>query len=321
MFIADAHCDTLYEIAICHTAPRDCVVTPGRLAAGGVGLQTFALFAGKHGTQGTAYRDGLDMLAAVPKLGVPVLTGGLPDTPPEAPTGILSCEGGEMFEGSLSRFGEFMAKARLRMIALTWNFENEIGYPAVGGEKKGLKPFGRELLRQMDAEGVIADASHLNEAGFWDLIDHAAIPPMASHSDCKWLCDVPRNLSKDQVRALIERGGFIGVNFYSEFLKQGGGATLDDAVRHIDAICEMGGERVLGFGSDFDGIDTWPEGLGDPAGFPVLIEALRRRGYSENTLRDIAGMNLWRALKRAEAAKSAQTGASPAPRDILIETP
>ena len=303
MFIADAHCDTLYEIAICHTPPEACAVTPARLAAGGVGLQTFALFAGKHGTQGTARQDGLDMLAAVPKLGVPVLTGDLPDAPPETPTGMLSCEGGEMLEGSLERFDEFMAAARLRMIALTWNFENEIGYPAAGGEKRGLKPFGRALLRAMDRAGVIADASHLNEAGFWDLIDGAELPPMASHSDCRWLCDVPRNLTKPQVRALIERGGFIGVNFYSDFLRADGPATLDDVVRHIDAICEMGGERVLGFGSDFDGIEAWPEGLGDPSGFPALLDALRRRGYAESTLADLAGLNLWRALKRAEAAR------------------
>ena len=297
MFIADAHCDTLYEIGICHTAPERCVVTPSRLSAGGVGLQTFALFAGKHGTQGTAYQDGLDMLAAVPKLGVPVLTGDLPDAPPDVPTGILSCEGGEMLEGSIERFHEFMEKARLRMIALTWNFENEIGYPAVGGEKRGLKPFGFELLRAMDAAGVRADVSHLNEAGFWDLMERAALSPIASHSDCRWLCDVPRNLTKAQVRALIERKAFIGVNFYSDFLRADGRATLDDVVRHIDAICELGGERVVGFGSDFDGIEAWPDGLSDPTGFPALLDALRRRGYPEQTLTNIAGLNLWRVLK------------------------
>ena len=302
MFVADAHCDTLYAIAIEKTAPEACVVARERLAAGGVGIQTFALFAGKHGTRGTAYQDGLDMLAAIPRTRVEMLTGKLPDEAPEVPMGILSCEGGEMLEGSLDRFDEFMRRARLRMIALTWNFENEIGYPAVGGEKKGLKPFGRELLRAMDAAGVIADASHLNEAGFWDLIDHAEIPPMASHSDCRWLCDVPRNLNRDQAKALIERGGFIGVNFYSSFLRSDGPATLDDAVRHIDALCEMGGEHVVGFGSDFDGIESWPDGLGDPTGFPTLLEALRRRGYSEGVLADIAGGNLWRALKAAEAA-------------------
>lgn len=300
MFVADGHCDTLYEIAICHTAPEACVITPERLSAGGVGIQTFALFCGKHGTHGTAYRDGLDMLAAVPKLGVPVLTGDLPDAPPTTPTGILSCEGGEMLEGSLMRFDEFMEAARLRMIALTWNFENEIGYPAVGGENLGLKPFGFELVRAMDRRGVRADVSHLNEAGFWDLMERAYLAPIASHSDCRWLCDVPRNLTREQVRAIIDRKGFIGINFFSSFLRSDGPATLEDVIRHIDAICEMGGEGVLGFGSDFDGITAWPDGLGDPTGFPALLDALRRRGYPEAALEGIAGGNLWRVLKESE---------------------
>ena len=301
MFIADAHCDTLYEIGICHTAPERCVITPDKLEKGGVGLQTFALFAGKHGTEGTAYQDGLDMLAVVPQLKVPLLLDDLPDAPPATPTGILSCEGGEMFEGSIERFHEFMARGRLRMIALTWNFENEIGYPALGGEKKGLKPFGFELLREMDAAGVRADVSHLNEAGFWDLMDRAELAPIASHSDCRWLCDTPRNLTKDQVRAIIDRNGFIGINFYANFLHPEGKATLDDVLRHIDAVCELGGERVLGFGSDFDGIDSWPDGLGDPTGFPAVLDLLRRHGYPEETLQNIAGLNLWRVLKESEA--------------------
>ena len=300
MFIADAHCDTLYEIGLCHTEPEACVITPQRLRAGGVGLQTFALFAGKHGPQGTPYQDGLDMLSAVPRLGVPILTGDLPDQPPASPTGVLSCEGGEMFEGSLERFDEFMARGRLRMVALTWNHENEIGYPAMGSEDRGLKPFGFDLVAAMDRSGVRSDVSHLNEAGFWDLMERAELAPIASHSDCRWLCDVPRNLTREQVRAIIDRGGFIGINFYSDFLRSDGPATLEDVLRHIDAICEMGGEHVLGFGSDFDGIESWPQGLGDPTGFPALLEMLRRHGYSHETLRDIAGMNLWRVLKASE---------------------
>ena len=302
MFIADAHCDTLYAIAIDGKRPESCTITPDKLERGGVGLQTFALFAGRKGTLGTPYADGVAMLEAVPKLGVPVLTGDLPEAMPQQPTGIISCEGGEMLEGSIARLEEFHRKARLRMIALTWNFENEIGHPAKLGPKPGLKPFGFELLRAMDALGILADTSHLNEAGFWDVCERAALPPIASHSDCRWLCDVPRNLTKEQVRALIDRGGFIGVNFYSCFLREDGRATLDDAVRHIDALCELGAEHIVGFGSDFDGIDAWPESLGDPTGFPALLDALARRGYTQAQLEALAGGNLWNLLKRAERA-------------------
>lgn len=300
MFVADAHCDTLYQIAIKGTRPNRCVVTPGRLEAGGLGVQTFALFAGREGPKGTPYADGLAMLAAASWLNAPMLTGALPDLPPQKPMGIFSCEGGEMLEGSLERLAEFQQAARLRMIALTWNFENEIGHPAAKGAKPGLKPFGIKLLAAMDRYGILADVSHLNEAGFWDVCEHTSLPPIASHSDCRWLCDVPRNLKRDQVRAIIDRGGFIGINFYSDFLRADGPATLDDVVRHIDALCELGGEHVIGFGSDFDGIERWPEGLGDPSGFPALLDALRRRGYNESTLEGIAGLNLWYLLKRAE---------------------
>ncbi len=301
MFIADAHCDTLYEIAIKGIRPEDCVVTRARMVTGGVGLQTFALFAGRQGTQGTPYADGVAMLDAVPELGVPVFTGDLPDTPPQEPAGIISCEGGEMLQGSIDRLHEFHDKARLRMIALTWNYENEIGHPAASGPEGGLKPFGIELLREMDALGILPDVSHLNEAGFWDVCERAALPPIASHSDCRWLCDVPRNLWKAQAKAIVERGGFIGVNFYSNFLKSDGAATLDDVVRHIDALCELGGEDVIGLGSDFDGIERWPEGLASPADFPALLDALRRRGYGEALLEKLAGLNLWNLLKRVEA--------------------
>ena len=305
MFIADAHCDTLYAIGIHNQSPEACAVTLSRMAEAGVGLQTFALFTCKRNEQSTPYPDGLRMIDAAPKTGVPMLTGDLPDDPPTSPTGIFSCEGGEMLEGSLERLEEFQARVRLRMIALTWNFENEIGHPAKLGPKGGLKPFGKALLREMDRHGILPDTSHLNEAGFWDVCEHASLPPIASHSDCRWLCDHFRNLNRDQVRAIVERGGFIGVNFYSEFLRSDARSTLDDVVRHVDELCAMGAEHVVGFGSDFDGIDAWPEGLGDPTGFGALLDALRRRGYSEETLSDIAGLNLWRLLKRAEQARRA----------------
>ena len=92
------------------------------------------------------------------------------------------------------------------------------------------------------------------------------------------------------------------MNFYGYFLKEDGRATMDDVVRHIDALCELGAEKVVGFGSDFDGIEVWPDGLAHPGEFGNLLDALRRRGYGEALLEDMAGMNLWRLLKRAEQA-------------------
>ena len=301
MFITDAHCDTLYEIAIKGTAPENCCVTLDRLKKGSVGLQTFAMF--------TSFRhpdphgDGIKMKELYKTLPLNHLDGPLPDEIPDGLNCILSNEGGEMLRGSIDVLRDFDDDVHLRLLALTWNYENEIGTPAKLDETTGLKPFGFELLKEMDARGIAADVAHLNIAGFWNVIDKAKIAPLASHSNCRWLCDHPRNLHRDQVKALIERKGFIGINFYSDFLARDRAATLDDVLRHIDELCSMGAEDIIGFGSDFDGIETWPEGLGNPADFPALIDLLRDHGYSQAQLEKIAGKNYWRFLKDAEAKK------------------
>lgn len=302
--VCDAHCDTLSHLVSGGTL-ENATVTPERLAAGGVSLQVFALFA-TYGRGIEPYEKARRMLSAAGEFPVPVLTGALPDALPDAPTGVFSIEGGEILQGSLERFAEFDAAARVRMIALTWNFENEIGHPAKNGPEGGLKPFGLSLVREMNRKGVLCDVSHLNEAGFWDVIEHSTLPPVASHSNARALCEHTRNLTEAQIRAVIEKKGYIGVNFYSAFLANGRAATLEDVYRHVDAILQLGGEDVVGFGSDFDGIDAWPEGLANPADFPALLNFLAARGgYAPEVLEKIAGGNLFRVLKAAEAARQA----------------
>ena len=302
--VCDAHCDTLSHLVSGGTL-ENATITPERLAAGGVSLQVFALFA-TYGRGIEPYEKARRMLSAAGEFPVPVLTGALPAALPDAPTGVFSIEGGEILQGSLERFAEFDAAARVRMIALTWNFENEIGHPAKNGPEGGLKPFGLSLVREMNRKGVLCDVSHLNEAGFWDVIEHSTLPPVASHSNARALCEHTRNLTGAQIRAVIEKKGYIGVNFYSAFLANGRAATLEDVYRHVDAILQLGGEDVVGFGSDFDGIDAWPEGLANPADFPALLNFLAARGgYAPEVLEKIAGGNLFRVLKAAEAARQA----------------
>jgi membrane dipeptidase len=301
-FVADAHADTLYSIAIEGIAPEKCAVRPEALHAGGVGLQTYALFAGSEGPKGNPYAKALKMLDRLGDLRVPILTGALPDEPPEAPRGILSIEGGEVLEGSIDRLREFAGRG-IRLIALTWNNENELGYPAKDDCGRGLKPTGLEMLREMDALGILADVSHLNEAGFYDTVERASLPVVASHSNLKTLCGSFRNLTPGQARALIEKRGFIGINFYSDFLAEGRDATIDDVIRHIEGFAELGGVSCVGFGSDFDGIERWPEGLKDPSDFPKILERLTKLGYTGAQVAGIAGLNFYRVLKEAQASK------------------
>ena len=302
--VCDAHCDTLSHLVSGGTL-ENATVTPERLAAGGVSLQVFALFA-TYGRGIEPYEKARRMLSAAGEFPVPVLTGALPAALPDAPTGVFSIEGGEILQGSLERFAEFDAAARVRMIALTWNFENEIGHPAKNGPEGGLKPFGLSLVREMNRKGVLCDVSHLNEAGFWDVIEHSTLPPVASHSNARALCEHTRNLTEAQIRAVIEKKGYIGVNFYSAFLANGRAATLEDVYRHVDAILQLGGEDVVGFGSDFGGIDARPEGSANPPDVPALLNLLAARGgYAPEVLEKIAGGNLFRVLKAAEAARQA----------------
>ena len=299
MFVADAHCDALFRLL--EDPACACCVTRRALERGGVGVQAFALFAGNDGC--ARFARAQQMLQALEKTGVPLLRGRLPAAPPEGAHAVVTVEGGELFEGDLNNLRALDERGRVRMLGLTWNFENELGYPAMGGGAGGLKPRGRAFVREMGRLGVIADVSHLNEAGFWEVCEGSALPPAASHSNCRWLCDVPRNLRKEQARAVIERGGFIGINFYAGFLREDNRAQMDDVVRHIDALMELGGEKCVGFGSDFDGISAHPAGLASPADFPAVLDALSRRGYTREQVADIAGLNLYRLLLLADRAR------------------
>lgn len=177
------------------------------------------------------------------------------------------------------------------MAALTWNYENCVATPASKDATTGLKPFGREAVREMQRLKMAVDVSHLNEGGFYELLEMGVVP-LASHSCCRKLCDHTRNLTDDQLRALFSAGGYVGVNFYPAFLRRDEKADIRDVCDHVIHMLEMGGEGKIGFGSDFDGIEMKPAGLSGPQDFPALLNALRRRGLDEKTITGIAGENL-----------------------------
>ena len=123
---------------------------------------------------------------------------------------------------------------------------------------------------------------------------------MASHSCVRSLCDHFRNLNDDQIEAMVQYGGYIGVNFYPAFLSEDGQATARTVAEHIDSICQMGGAEIVGLGSDFDGIENAPRGLSHPGDLPNLFNELRRMGYSEEALAGIAGGNLRAYFRRIQ---------------------
>ncbi len=190
---------------------------------------------------------------------------------------ILTVEEGGVLNGDLSRLDELYEKG-IRLMTLTWNFENCIGYPNsddVEDMKRGLKHFGIEVVEYMNELGMIVDVSHLSDGGFWDCIKHSKKPIMASHSNARAICDHRRNLSDDMIHAIGETGGVIGLNFYPVFLhKNTEEVTLQNLADHAVHMINMGGEDVLAIGSDFDGFT-----YGDQKNFIYNIGEMEKVWY------------------------------------------
>ncbi len=291
MIICDTHCDTLFTMAMHPERPRD--VTKDTLARGGVSVQTMAMFTGVSPKTEDIRYCFEKMYAVWDSL----LAAGWKQAsdPSDAAEGetrlMLSVEGCDLM-GQDGEALERWHKMGVRMAALTWNHPNALGTPHCVNATDGLTAFGKESIRRMQSLGIAVDVSHLNERGFWDVLE-AGIVPLASHSCCRALCSHTRNLTDEQLRALFEAGGYVGVNFYPAFLKDDGEAGLADVADHLERMLDLGGEGRVGFGSDFDGISKKPAGLEGPQDLPALMAVLENR-FGKETARDIAGINLQR---------------------------
>lgn len=169
-----------------------------------------------------------------------------------------------------------LAEAGVRMATLTWNGPNALG--SGNDTFDGLTSFGRRMIRGLEERGIVVDASHLNDAGFRDLLAVAERPFACSHSNARAVCPHPRNLEDWQLREIAERGGIVGLNFYNAFLRDDGAeATPDDVLRHVDHILNVAGEGLLTLGSDYDGSDV-PRWL-DPCDKVADLHALLAREF------------------------------------------
>ncbi len=202
--------------------------------------------------------------------------------------GILTVEGLSFLEDdgtARSRIAE-MAASGVRMATLTWNGENAIG--SGSDTDRGLAPFGRAVVGALESAGIVVDASHLNDAGFRDLLNVAERPFACSHSNARAVCGHPRNLEDWQLREIAVRGGVVGLNYFNGFLTDAGReAAPDDVLRHADRILSVAGEDALALGSDYDGSDV-PAWL-DPCDKVADLHALLAREFGG----DIAGKALW----------------------------
>lgn len=212
---------------------------------------------------------------------------------------ILHLEGLRPLVGRLDSVRHFH-RLGLRSAQLTWNGPNEladgVGVPRPGG----LTPLGREVVAELDRHGILIDVSHLAEPGFWELVALARGPLVASHANAAAVCPHPRNLRDDQIRAIAESGGYVGVCFVPAFI--GDPAGLERLLDHVDHIAGLAGVDAVAVGPDYadylDGNDGFPEGLRRVETLPVFTAGLLGRGYTDADVAKIAGGNALRILRR-----------------------
>lgn len=201
---------------------------------------------------------------------------------------FLSLEGGEPIEtlGDVDK----LYKMGVRMIALTWNYKNKIACGVCEKEDTGLSQFGKSVIREMNRLGIIPDVSHLSPKSFWDVAEVSKRPIIASHSCSKAVHDHIRNLTDEQFCKIRDMRGVVGINFYPDFL----GGDIADIARHIDRFMSLGGEDNIGLGSDFDGVERLPDGIGGVQDMDKIIKSLP---YGTEVREKIAYRNFMRLFK------------------------
>jgi membrane dipeptidase len=244
---------------------------------------------------------------------------------------LMGIEGGHAIEDSLRLLRQFYA---LGVRYMTLTHSNNNNWADSSGEAprhNGLTPFGKDVIREMNRLGMMVDVSHVSDKTFWDALETSRAPLFASHSSCRALSRIPRNMTDDMIAALARKGGVVQINFGCEFLSQKSAdasswtnkslprpvtpkekeeeraripqASLSDVVAHIDHVVKLAGAGAVGIGSDFDGVECVPSGLEDVSKFPALTRALLEKGYSAGDIRKIYGGNLLRVMRAVENAR------------------
>ncbi|XP_028514142.1 dipeptidase 1 [Exaiptasia diaphana] len=171
----------------------------------------------------------------------------------------------------------------------------------------------------MNRMGMFVDISHVSAKTMHDVLDVSTAPVIFSHSSAYALCNSSRNVPDDVLEKMPKNGGVVMVNFYNWFVTCKPNATLNDVADHFDHIKKVAGIDYVGLGGDYDGVPSVPTGLEDVSKYPDLLEELLRRGYSDEDIRKIAGLNLLRAMKKMEqVAKETQSRVKPYDNFIAV---
>lgn len=324
MKVADMHCDTIGELYQDHQRGGKASIWENRLhidlqkmKKGGYLLQNFALFVHLGRTERPfeyamkladtfyeeleAYPDQIGIVKSWQDIESNRRAGRM--------SALLTLEEGGACQGELAYLRDFY-RLGVRMMTLTWNFENQLAFPnrmapdsgrCLPETERGLTGTGVAFVEEMERLGMIVDISHLNDAGIWDVFRHTKRPFVASHSNCRALASHPRNLTDEMIRALAERGGVAGINFCAAFLRdevpgERGTAYISDMIRHIKHMKQIGGIGVIGLGTDFDGIGNKVE-IADASQMQLLAQAMEREGFTIGEIEAVFHGNVLRVYE------------------------
>lgn len=283
MKVIDAHCDLLYKMfenkAISFERDDPGVdVTLPRLKQANVAIQFFAIFLSDQ------YRPSFaNVLEYIRIFKEKIITH--PDMVHIQSTedmqyrllhnkigAMLTLEGVEGLEGNLT-YLHIAYYLGVRFVGITWNHANWAADGVGEARKGGFTNLGKLFVKECEKLGMLLDVSHLSERAFWELMELSHRPFIASHSNAYALCPHPRNLTDEQIRAIIRKDGRIGLTFVPWFVKEND-PRIVDVVNHLERVCSLGGARHVGFGSDFDGISHWVPGLENTGKYPAFINTL-----------------------------------------------
>jgi len=215
---------------------------------------------------------------------------------------MLGIENGHALDGKIENLRHFAQRGIVYM-TLCHNGDNDICDSARGSQTwGGVSDFGKQVIREMNRLGIMVDLSHAHEKSFYDALELSQTPIVCSHSSCRALCDHPRNLTDDQMRALAAKGGVMQVTLYKGFLVKDGQATIEDAMRHLEYAIDVMGIDHVGLGTDFDG-DGGIVGLANSSELPNFTRQLLKRQFSEEDIQKIWGGNFIRVMNDAQSSR------------------
>ncbi|KAB7708120.1 membrane dipeptidase [Bacillus aerolatus] len=290
--IFDAHCDVLYQLQKDKRKSfndSSLHVTYSGLKQAKAKVQCFAIFLPSTIQPHDRFRSALEqvdlfyekIIKPYPDMKVITKKQELDELKSGEIGAVLTLEGCEAIEEDPLKLTT-LYRLGVRSVGLTWNGTNALADGVMTKRGGGVTEFGSQIIRMLNEWKIWTDVSHLSERAFWDVME-LADTPIASHSNCYRLCPHPRNLTDDQIQALIKKDSVIGLSFVPFFVKEKGSVSAKDLLKHVEHICKLGGENHLGFGSDFDGIDETISGLSSFESYERWAEELDKHFSAEQT--------------------------------------